>query len=235
MPKTTEAEDGFDPVLFGKNVRNLRNLRNWSILYLADRSGVSHHTIVRVEQGLASTHRTRSKIAKALHTVPVRLAVSGVLHSPDVAVHAPADDEWLAIIDRRPRIPAQNAELIQSPDERVRLGRLKFVPQFVKVLKCRLPSGKLAAGMLEIHGDIVGSPYLNGEIFAYAIQGDSSLVREGEVIPMPYGSAVTFDASKPFFFRNENILPTDPPPIVLYVRLDETEDGRGKRIPTELE
>jgi transcriptional regulator with XRE-family HTH domain len=229
MPRVKSHDDAVDPVGYGRNVRQMRTARGWSIVALAKRAGVAPHTVFRIENGLSSTDTTRTKIAFALDTVVERLAAKGGLARSDVSVHTHADSEWIALLDNRPRLPEDNSIQIQIDEERERLGRLKFVPQFVKVLRCRLPKGKLTSGVLELYGDLPPSTYLGGEIFAYTLRGDASLVMDGEVLPMPLGTAVTFDCTKPFFFRNENPDPPNLPPLVLYVRLDEVEPLESRK------
>lgn len=224
MPKVQILEDSIDPTTFGRNVRELRRVRGWSIDMLAKRAGVAPHTVLRIEQGRPSTETRRTRIAYALDTVMERLANIGTLDRNDVAVHTSSDDQWMSLIDRRSVIPEENADLIQTAEERSRLGRLAFVPQFVKVLRCRLPKGKLIAGVLEMYTELPASRYLGGEIFAFALRGDAYLNLGGEQFLLREGSATTFDCTKPFSFSPASMpVAADDPPLVLYVRLEEVD------------
>jgi len=227
MPRVRATEESIDPAVLGRNIRELRRVRGWSIDALAKRAGVASYTVQRIERGLPSTESRRTRIAYALDTVVERLANIGALERNDVQVHTPDDDAWMSLIDRRQVIPDDNEKLIQSPEERVRLGRLGFVTQFVKVLQCRLPKGKLLAGVLEVYADLPASRYLGGEIFAYALRGDSYLNLAGERFLLREGSATTFDCTRAFFF--EPAVQGDHPPLVLYVRLEEVDSIESRK------
>ena len=230
MPRVDPSADAIDPITFGQNVRDLRRTRGWSIDSLAKRAGVASHTVQRIEQGFPSTKSRRIRIAYALDTVVERLGRTDAPVQNDVASHSVADDQWLGLIDWRPVVPEDNEEAIQAGDERARLGRLGFVTQFVKILRCRLPKGKLVAGVLEIYGDLPESTYLGGEIFAFALRGDSYLNHNGNRYPMQEGCATTFDCTKPFFFSPiQPVSKTGLPNLVLYVRLEETEPIEARR------
>lgn len=222
MPKIVTDAGTINFQRFGANVRAQRRLRGWSIEMLAKRAGVAPHTVLRIEHGVPSTAAKRIRIASALDTLPARLEAEREFVREDFATHTHHDDRWVSLIDYRPQVPEDNADRLQTADERLRLGRLGFVPQFVKVLHCRLPKGKIVSGILELHGPLLPSTYLGGEVFAYALHGDSEVHLGEECFPLPEGHAATLDCTKPFFFapmrpESERTGPT----LVLYVRLDE--------------
>jgi transcriptional regulator with XRE-family HTH domain len=222
MPKIVTDGRAINFKRFGSNVRDQRRLRGWSIEMLAKRAGVAAHTVLRIEHGVPSTAAKRTRIASALDTLPARLEAEREIMREDLAIHTQQDDRWMSLIDYRPQVPEDNAERLQTTDERLRLGRLGFVPQFVKVLHCRLPKGKIVSGILELHGPLLPSTYLGGEVFAYALQGDSELHLGDEIFPLPEGYAATLDCTRPFYFapmRSES--ERSGPTLVLYVRLDE--------------
>jgi transcriptional regulator with XRE-family HTH domain len=225
MPKVSPG----DPALlirFGINAREQRRVRGWSIEMLAKRAGVAPHTVLRIEHGKPSTPAKRARIAAALDTVSARLEAEPEVLRDDVAVHSHRDDRWMSLIDYRSNKPEDDLERIQEPDERRRLGELGFVPQFVRVLHCRLPKGKLVAGVLELHGPLIPSRYLGGEIFAYGLRGDSVLQRGEERFPLNEGQSLTFDCTAPFHFAPKD---GEGPSLVLYVRLDEIEPIRERK------
>src|SRR5579862_466785 len=226
MPKVHPVEDPSRLVRFGNNVREQRRVRGWSIEALAQRAGVAPHTVLRIEHGLPSTASRRARLAAALDTLPARLEAEPELQREDVAVHSRKDDRWMSLIDHRAHKPEDDLQQIQVGLERRRLGQLGFVPQFVRVLHCRLPKGKLVSGVLELHGPIIPSTYLGGEIFAYGLQGDSVLHLGDETFPLDEGQSVTFDCTKPFFFAPKS---GDGPNLVLYVRLDEIEPIQSRK------
>jgi transcriptional regulator with XRE-family HTH domain len=201
-------------------------VRGWSIEVLAKRAGVAPHTVLRIEHGLPSTASKRARLAAALDTVAARLEAEPQLSRQDAAVHSKKDDRWMSLLDYRANKPEDDDLRIQEQAERQRLGLLGFVPQFVRVLHCRLPKGKLVAGVLELHGSLVPSQYLGGEIFAYGLKGDSVLHFGEEQLSLDEGQAVTFDCTTPFYFAPKQ---GDGPNLVLYVRLDEIEPIQARK------
>jgi transcriptional regulator with XRE-family HTH domain len=235
LPRVRASAESIDFGRFGNNVRQHRLSRGWSIDQLAKRAGVAPHTVLRIEQGFPSTEAKRTRLAFALDTVPDRLEGEQEIVREDIAIHSHDEDLWLSLIDSRSQVPEDDREQIQTPSERKRLGRLGFVTQFVKILHCRLPKGKLVSGILELHGPLVPSRYLGGEVFAYALRGDCDVCLGDEKFLLREGEAATLDCSKTFSFA-----PRRPPeegedfPLVLYVRLDEVvpvSDRREKRAP----
>jgi transcriptional regulator with XRE-family HTH domain len=230
MPKVVQHSDSVNARVFGQSVRNLRRVRGWSIDSLAKRAGVANHTIHRIERGFPSTYTIQNRIALALDTVVARLEMVVDSSRHDVAVHTREHDHWLGLIDRRSMVPEDNDDVIQSQPERSRLGRLGFVSQFVKILGCRLPTGKLISGILEIYGDLPASCYLGGEIFAFALKGDTVLNHDGAGFLLRQGEATTFDCAKPFSFsKSVDASDSTDPNLVLYVRLDETEPINSRK------
>jgi transcriptional regulator with XRE-family HTH domain len=208
--------------VFGENVRAQRKVRGWSIELMAKRAGLAPQTVLRIEQGYPSTKKKREMLALALDTLPSRLEATPEIVREDIAIHPVDGDFWISLLDSRPQAPDDDAERIQTATERERLGRLGFVTQFVNVLHCRLPKGKLVGGILEIHGPLLSSQYLGGEVFAYALSGHTVVHLESETFDLDEGQACTLDCSKPFFFEpKQPVLVSGKSCLVLYVRLDE--------------
>src|ERR1700678_2547472 len=113
MPRVNQSADIFAAQTFGKNVRDMRRVRGWSIDSLAKRAGVASHTVHRIECGYPSTRTRRTRIAYALDTVVERLARTDSPVRNDLALHEPADDQWLSLIDWRPVVPEDNEQAIQ--------------------------------------------------------------------------------------------------------------------------
>ena len=222
MPRVTSSNESINLVVFGENVRSQRKLRGWSIELLAKRAGLAPHTVLRIEHGYPSTRKKRGLIALALDTLPSRLESVPEIVREDIAIHPIQRDFWISLLDARPQVPEDDSERIQTSSERDRLGRLGFVSQFVNELHCRLPKGKLVGGILEIHGPLLPSRYLGGEVFAFALRGDSAVHLEDVTFDLDEGQACTLDCTKSFFFAPKKpIGATGKPCLILYVRLDE--------------
>ena len=223
MPRVTSSNESINLVVFGENARALRKVRGWSIEILAKRAGLSPQTVLRIEKGFPSTKMKREMLALALDTLPSRLEAVPKTVGDDIAIHLREYDFWTSLLDSRPQAAEDNSERIQTASERDRLGQLGFVTQFVKVLHCRLPRGKLVAGVLEIHGPLHPSKYLGGEVFAYALKGDIVVHLDSETFDLQEGEACTLDCSKSFYFEPKQFSATSiKASLVLYVRLDET-------------
>ena len=223
MPRVTSSHEVIDFAVFGGNVRAQRKLRGWSIDLLAKRAGLAPQTVLRIEQGYPSTRKKRSLVAIALDTLPDRLQHLPETVREDIAVHSMKSDGWASLLDSRRFAPDDDLQTIQSTAERERLGKIGFVTQFVKVLHCRLPKGKLVGGILEIYGPLLPSVYLGGEVFAYALSGAIVVHLGDETFQVAEGEACTLDCTIPFFFSPKDpIYKAGKPCRVLYVRLDDT-------------
>jgi transcriptional regulator with XRE-family HTH domain len=222
MPRITSSHEAVDFAVFGENVRTQRKLRGWSIDLLSKRAGLAPQTVLRIEHGYPSTRKKRALVAIALDTLPTRLERLPEVVREDIALHSQKAETWASLLDSRTTIPEDDLARIQTPGERERLGKIGFVTQFVKVLHCRLPKGKLVGGILEIYGPLLPSMYLGGEVFAYALSGDILVHLGDETFEMMEGESCTLDCTIPFFFEpKEATEKSKKPAQVLYVRLDD--------------
>lgn len=128
-----ESRSRLDRTLLAVNIRRARRNQKLSQTELAHRSGVDLASVYRAEKGIATRISTLRKIADGLDVIFEDLLI--VKKEPDshlqFAVSRVADAKWLACGDRRQRVPADHEELIQIQEERLRLGRMGFVPWFM--------------------------------------------------------------------------------------------------------
>lgn len=226
MPKGSSDLDPAALLIFGENVRAERTLRGWSMERLASLAELATDTVFRIEKGAPSTKRTRLRLCKALQSSYKRLLMKPRVAGPAFAIHRSEDDWWVVHWQQRAyRRPEDEEERIQTSEERQRLGGLGFVSHFVQMLNCRLPRGKLVAGILELHGEGSKSRYLAGEVLVYVLSGKVRVVIGDEQFFLKQGEAATIQCAVAEFFFAPGEPESDPPPSLLYVRLDVGTEG----------
>ena len=227
MPVTKTADDFENLALFGENIRAERRLRRWSIRKLAHEARVCPDTVFRIEHGLPSTFKRRERLCGALEASYRRLMMSAVDSGPGYAIHREEGARWtIHYADRPYRPPADEEDRIQDEKERVRLGRLGFVRHFVHMLNCRLPRGRLLAGVLELYGKGTKENYAGGEVLVYVLSGSARVVFGEESFIIRAGESATIECGREDFCFEPADEASGEPATVLYVRLD---DGSRER------
>jgi len=225
MPRVTNDLDPETTITFGENVRTERTLRGWSIERLAHLADMAVDTVFRIERGLPSTKKSRTKVCRALQSSYDRMLMKPHTLGKGYAIHRRTDDWWVVHWGKRPqRHPEEESERIQSQEERVRLGSLGFVSHFVQMLNCRLPKGKLVAGILEIYGEGARSKYLAGEVLVFVLRGTVRVVIGAEEFLLIEGESATIQCALAEFFFAPGAEAAEPPKL-LYVRLDVGAEG----------
>ena len=221
MPKITSELDAEGRAVFGENVRTERSLRGWSIERLAKLADLATDTVFRIEKGQPSTRRTRIQVCKALQSSYARMLMKPKTAGVGYAIHRRTEDWWVVHWAYRSKSPADDeSDRIQQAQERRRLGNLGFVSHFVQMLNCRLPKGKLVAGVLEIYGEGARSKYLAGEVFAYVLEGAVRVVIGEDDFILDQGEAATIQCSLADFYFASTSADGGEPARLLYVRLD---------------
>lgn len=221
MPRATGELDADGRTVFGENVRTERSLRGWSIERLAKLADLATDTVFRIEKGHPTTKRTRIQVCKALQSSYARMLMKPKTAGMGYAIHRRPEDWWVVHWGHRSNRPADDeSDRIQEAQERRRLGGLGFVSHFVQMLNCRLPKGKLVAGVLEIFGEGARSKYLAGEVFAYVLEGAVKVVIGEEHFILEQGEAATIQCSLADFYFAPTTGEARHPAKLLYVRLD---------------
>ena len=130
--------------LVGGNIRQTRALRGLTQRQLAERAGVTLSTVYHAESGRPLMRRTLERICggldcplNVLFEPQKRLLADGV----EILVHRSEEALWVAAGERRSKVPEDDVSRIQSPEERLRLGRLGLVPLFLCYLRFIMPEG----------------------------------------------------------------------------------------------
>lgn len=194
----SEAEVSF---AIGQNIRCMRELRGWSQLELARRAELSRTTIRRIEEGLPCWPATLKRLAKTFNLPVHEFIETGRFHNvlephKPYVVHDASLSRWNPRGDRRTSVPEKNIELIQSANERSRLGHLGFVPAFIAGLEFHLPVGP-GIFQMEIYGRHTQRYMPQFAALAMYVLENSVLVTiDGEQEKLEVGCAIAFESTK---------------------------------------
>jgi len=208
MPEFHSQKDGTeragaDPLVIGLNIRYMRYVRGWSQLELSKRSGISRTTLIRIEEGKPAYSGTIRRIAAAFGISVTEIYVTtrfrNVLDDSSTFVkHCRQQDYWHALEDNRKCKPTDSQELIQSAQERFRLGSLGFVPAFATGMEFLLPVGP-GINRLEVYGKFQKPNMPQFEVNAiYCLKGSLRIVVDGEVVCIEPGEACALHSSSSF-------------------------------------
>ena len=173
----------YDWPRIGVNVRRTRIVQGLSQKDLAERAGITAVTLYNLERGMPVRHRTLAKV-RAVLGEPLES-----LRTRDQALLGEEDEHvlfrketatWLPYGDGRTRVSEDDARRIQHPEERLRLGRLGFVPLFAYLTSFIMPEGP-GLVTFELYGRYAGA--FNSTIYRDCLIGVSEgrmRVRIGE-------------------------------------------------------
>lgn len=154
MLKSGQEDASLDWALIGINVRRARILRGFTQADLAERARVGISTVYHAEQGRPLSRRSFEAICEGLGSLPDHIRARGRRHLTDdltLLVHRQAEGVWTSQRDLRIKTPDDNLARIQNPEERIRLGRLGLVPQFLCAATFIMPEGP-GPLFLELYG-----------------------------------------------------------------------------------
>ena len=140
----------YDWARIGQNARRMRIGQGISQEELAERAGVSLATVYNVERCVPVSRRTLLKVCAGLNEPldSLRTRNQSVLtEERDYMVFRGENPAWIVFGETRTWVPADDVARIQNPEERMRLGRLGFVPLFAHTTNFIMPEGP---GMVKI-------------------------------------------------------------------------------------
>lgn len=117
---------------------------------LAQRAGVSVVTVYNVERCVPVSRRTLLKVCEGLNEPldSLRTRSQSILtEERDFMVFRREAAAWIVFGETRTWVPVDDVARIQNADERLRLGRLGFVPLFAHTTNFIMPEGP---GMVKI-------------------------------------------------------------------------------------
>lgn len=180
----------------GENIRRARFLQNLTQGELAALSELAVATIHHAEEGRPLVPRTLEKICASLNCGIDHIISRQRTHltdAVDLLVHRAEEGVWNALGDRRAKIPDDNLERIQSPEERTRLGSLGLVTMFTYALTFILPEGP-GTLHLELYGANEGT--INEKIYRECVLlcegGEAELTVVGRSVRLREGDAAAF-------------------------------------------
>lgn len=178
----------------GYNIRLLRSLQSMTQVEFARVAQVSPATVVSAEQGKPLRKSTFMRLCAALNTNPTELMVvrgqNIKTKERRYLVHHLRDAEWSAQFDRRKRVRENDFEMIQSPEERLRLGRSGLVSVFGTGPSFLMPRGpgilideifQEVEFPLDMYRDYVGY-CLAGKISVWVDEDGPIILSPGEMI-----------------------------------------------------
>lgn len=144
----------YDWQRIGQNARRMRIGQGISQEELAQRAGVSVVTVYNVERCVPVSRRTLLKLCAGLNEPldSLRTRNQSVLSEDrDCMLFRSDAAAWIVFGETRGWVPEDDVARIQNADERLRLGRLGFVPLFAHTTNFIMPEGP---GMvkLELYG-----------------------------------------------------------------------------------
>lgn len=144
LPRDMTNKDSFDWTIIGQNVRRMRIVQGLSQVGLARRSGLAVSTVYHLERGAQVSRQTLLKVCEGLQETfdSLRTRNQSVLtEERDLVLFRREEAIWVAFGEKRPRVPEDDVQRIQHPEERLRLGRLGFVSAFGYLTNFIMPEG----------------------------------------------------------------------------------------------
>lgn len=214
----------------GKRLRKRRLQFGLSTEALSQRAGVARYTIVRLEQGQASTPNTLRKVSRALRLWSDDLTRPIDTEGP-FQIHRAERTRWCV---SNPKNEYQRHGVDGDPihvddlSERMRLGSHGFQAFFTAVLETSQFGGGMEQAMMELHqASWVDEHY--GEEFVYCLQGSVTITVQGSACVLHQGDALSFDATLPHQYApTDPAGPKDEPPRILIVVMPRQGDPIGK-------
>lgn len=179
--------------VLGDRVRRLRKQHNLSIRELAELSGLSKTSIVRLEHGRGSHASTVLRICEALGVHAERLS-SAFQGGETAGVHRRADERWFDLGNMAGR-PIARGGPPRSTDDGVKRAREGEVPALVCMLQSRLSSGKVLPSVLEVHAATEWRSHV-GEEFVYVLRGTAVIEIAEDRYELGEGESLTFWSSE---------------------------------------
>ena len=121
---------------------------------VAQRSGVSITTVFGIESGRSTRLSSLNKVCGGMGTDLdefLKINPTRNMKGPDYVVHRASSIRWHAPIDHRKKVPEDNDDLVQDPEERRRLGKLGLTPLFGYRPRLIMPQGP-GTTFIELYG-----------------------------------------------------------------------------------
>ncbi|AIE83746.1 helix-turn-helix domain-containing protein [Fimbriimonas ginsengisoli] len=191
-----EIPPDYDYDLLAKRFGIRRRSFGWSIDELAKRSGISRHTIMRLEKGLPARYSSIRRVRAKLQFFSEQLT-KNFQASQHFAVHRAEKNRWLVgrSRDRRGRdITHTDFLYVDDLAERARQAELGFQPFFTCMLRSELPDGVLGQAIMELYAPTPFDRHF-GEEFVYCLEGTLEMTVEDETCTLVAGDSMVFDAT----------------------------------------
>lgn len=202
----------------GRRVRERRLRFNLSVRELAQLSGVSRNTVIRLEAGQSIARASAEKIRMGLSMFTDQIELP-IAETP-FSVHRFGESRWTVNApktDYRRLNEGDDPHHEDDPVERGRLGALGFQACFTAVLNSEFPDGVGSHSIMEIHGETKPTRHY-GEEFAFCMRGSITIQIEGATCVLNEWDTVCFDGTRSHTYRPSHPLgPDDLAPLLLVV------------------
>lgn len=187
--------------LIAQRFRERRKCFGWTINEVAERTGLSRDTVMRVEKGqrCSETHLNRLRSVFALFSAQLVPHESKYRH-----FSACKRDEvrWMAATRQDHKGEPVNELgylLVDEEAERARRAKLGWQRFFTGFIRAELPEGTISAALMEIYQPTWVDQHF-GEEFIYCLEGQVLMTVDGEQMLLEPGDSMVFDALKPHHY-----------------------------------
>jgi len=187
----------WDWVLVSKRFKERRKLFGWSIDEVAERSGVSRDTIMRVEKGKPCNDKSLHALRSVFALFSAQL-VPHVPESPHYAVCHSDQVRWMAANNRDHRgrlVKDIDYSFVDDEAERHRRASLGYQRFFTGFIRTELEGATMACGMMEIYQESWVDQHFGDELIR-CISGEAIITVEDDPCHLRPGDTMLFDASK---------------------------------------
>jgi len=219
------SKTNWDWELISRRFKERRKIFGLSIDEVAEKTGVSRDTIMRVEKGKPCSDKNLHKLRGAYALFSAQL----VEHESESEHYQScrADQvRWMAATHRDHRgRPVKDIDysFVDDAAERRRRASLGYQRFFSGFIRSELQGGTLAAGLMEIYQPSWTDQHY-GEEFIYCLSGVAVITVEGDECILHPGDSMIFDALKHHSYAP--LLGEELPAVILFVvgvRSDEAE------------
>jgi len=213
-----EPKSSLDYGTIGRRIRDRRKKLGLSAAELAERAGVARYTVVRLEQGKATTKASLAKIRRGLGLFTDQM--TRPYEVGPFAVHRSAETRWSVALPKatyQKQVENDDPIHVDEEAERRRLGNLGFQPFFTAVLGTELSEGVSSHALMEFHRASWVDQH-SGEEFIYCLRGSITITVDGTPCQLEEGDAMSFDGRLPHQYApTHELKPADPPVLILIV------------------
>ena len=218
-------KDKWDWELVAQKFRERRKLFGWSVDEVAQRSGVSRDTVMRVEKGKRCNNKSFQALRSAYALFSAQL-VKHPIESEHYSVCHADQIRWMAanLKDHKGR-PVKDIDysFVDDASERQRRANLGYQRFFTGFIRSELADGVMSSGIMEIYNTSPVDQHF-GEEFIYCLSGEAQITVEGDSCHLAAGDSMVFDALSRHQYAPVEGSPL--PAIILFVVANRPDEAK---------